>query len=276
MAADHFCLKWNSYQSSLTTAFKSLQQNENFVDVTLTSEGQTLRAHKVILSASSPYFRELLGGISPWQHPVLLLSQVPFQDLTSILDFVYLGQVTVVQENLQSFLKSAELLRIRGLTEEYKNEKESQINSENGALLKTLYEDKQCAKRKQSIVADNTLSDHLLTDKRSKMTVDDYSGEVILKQEPHDNSSTRDEEEIEQYKDGGGGDTLEVVGDTVTNSMKGGTELATVNCLVCRATLSNSNALYYHMNYVHSTGVQPMDFIRKISQNEDIVKQEGD
>ena len=73
-----------------------------------------------------------------------------------------------------------------------------------------------------------------------------------------------------------GGDTLEVVGDTVTNSIKGGTELATVNCLVCRATLSNSNALYYHMNYVHSTGVQPMDFIRKISQNEDIVKQEGD
>ena len=107
-----------------------------------------------------------------------------------------LGQVTVVQENLQSFLKTAELLRIRGLTEEYKNEKESQINSENGALSKTLFEEKQCAKRKQPIVADNSLGDHLLTDKRSKMTVDDHSGEVILKQEPHDNS-TRDEEEIE-------------------------------------------------------------------------------
>ena len=118
--------------------------------------------------------------------------------------FNCLGQVTVVQENLQSFLKTAELLRIRGLTEEYKNEKESQINSENCALLKTLYDDKQCAKRKQPIVADNSLSDHLLTDKRSKMTVDDHSSEVILKQEPHDNSSTRDEEEIEQYKDGGG------------------------------------------------------------------------
>ena len=61
--------------------------------------------------------RDLLRGISLWQHPVLVLRDVPFLDLQSILEFVYLGEVNVEQDRLQSFLKTAELLRIKGLTD---------------------------------------------------------------------------------------------------------------------------------------------------------------
>ena len=41
-----------------------------------------------------------------------------------------------------------------------------------------------------------------------------------------------------------------------------------------RATLSNCNALYYHMNYVHSGAVEPMDIIRKMVTSDTMVKQE--
>ena len=51
-------------QASLTSAFKSLLENEDFVDVTLSAGGQTLRAHKVVLSACSFYFKQLLRGES--------------------------------------------------------------------------------------------------------------------------------------------------------------------------------------------------------------------
>jgi len=115
--ADQFCLKWNNYQLSLTSAFKHLLEEEDFVDVTLSAEGKSLKAHKVVLSACSTYFRDLLRGISNWQHPVLVLRDVPFLDLQSILEFVYLGEVNVEQDRLQSFLKTAELMRIKGLTD---------------------------------------------------------------------------------------------------------------------------------------------------------------
>ena len=62
MTSDQFCLKWNNYQASLTNAFKSLLENEDFVDVTLSAGGKTLRAHKVVLSACSSYFKQLLTG----------------------------------------------------------------------------------------------------------------------------------------------------------------------------------------------------------------------
>jgi len=56
-------------------------------------------------------------GISSWQHPVLLLHDVTFLDLYTILEFIYMGEVTVAKTNLTSFLKTAELLQIKGLAE---------------------------------------------------------------------------------------------------------------------------------------------------------------
>lgn len=56
----HFCLRWNNYQSSITSAFENLRDDEDFVDVTLACEGRSIKAHRVVLSACSPYFRDLL------------------------------------------------------------------------------------------------------------------------------------------------------------------------------------------------------------------------
>merc|ERR1711936_171773 len=126
--ADQFCLKWNNYQLSLTSAFKNILEEEDFVDVTLSAGGNNLKAHKVVLSACSSYFRDLLKGISLWQHPVLVLKDVRFLELQSILEFVYLGEVNVEQDRLESFLKTAELLRIKGLTDGLQSDKAEKPN----------------------------------------------------------------------------------------------------------------------------------------------------
>ena len=55
-----FSLRWNNYQSQLVSAFESLLDQEDFVDVTLGVEGKKLSAHKMLLSACSPFFKELL------------------------------------------------------------------------------------------------------------------------------------------------------------------------------------------------------------------------
>ena len=55
-----FCLRWNDYQTNLTNVFDQLLQTESFVDVTLTTdEGQSVKCHKVVLSACSPYFQKV-------------------------------------------------------------------------------------------------------------------------------------------------------------------------------------------------------------------------
>ena len=116
---DHqrFSLRWNNYQSQLVQAFDSLLDSKDLVDVTLGVEGKKLTAHKMLLSACSPYFRELLRD-NPCQHPIIILRDVSYEDVRCLLRFMYNGEVSVSQDSLNSFLKSAESLKIKGLTEE--------------------------------------------------------------------------------------------------------------------------------------------------------------
>ncbi|XP_035895028.1 broad-complex core protein isoforms 1/2/3/4/5 isoform X3 [Anopheles stephensi] len=117
----HFCLRWNNYQSSITSAFENLRDDEDFVDVTLACDGRSLKAHRVVLSACSTYFRELLKS-TPCKHPVIVLQDVAFTDLHALVEFIYHGEVNVHQRSLSSFLKTAEILRVSGLTQQQAEE----------------------------------------------------------------------------------------------------------------------------------------------------------
>ncbi|XP_059099055.1 broad-complex core protein-like [Tigriopus californicus] len=112
---DNYCLKWNDYEKKYVETFRDLRDDEYFTDVTLATEGYSVKAHRVILSACSNYFHAILKNMSPWQHPVLLLQEVQATDLTSLMDFMYFGQVSVNQDSLQSFLRVAKKLKIKGL-----------------------------------------------------------------------------------------------------------------------------------------------------------------
>lgn len=89
-----------------------------FVDVTLSCEGGTqLRAHKVVLAACSPYFQSVLQH-NPCKHPIIIMPRdVIFTDLRAIIEFVYRGEIDVAQEQINSLLQAAEILKIKGLCE---------------------------------------------------------------------------------------------------------------------------------------------------------------
>ncbi|XP_074028796.1 uncharacterized protein isoform X2 [Leptinotarsa decemlineata] len=112
-----YCLRWNNYQSNMTSVFHQLLQNEAFVDVTLACNNLSLKAHKVVLSACSSYFQKLLLE-NPCKHPTIIMPQdVGYADLKFIIEFVYKGEIDVSQAELQSLLRTADQLKIKGLCE---------------------------------------------------------------------------------------------------------------------------------------------------------------
>ncbi|XP_015177952.1 PREDICTED: broad-complex core protein isoforms 1/2/3/4/5-like isoform X2 [Polistes dominula] len=115
-SSQQFSLRWNNYLRHITCAFGTLRTDEDLVDVTLSCEGKRIRAHKMLLSACSTYFRDLFKE-NPCQHPVIIFRNVKFDDLAALVDFMYRGEVNVVQEQLTSFLTTAELLAVQGLTD---------------------------------------------------------------------------------------------------------------------------------------------------------------
>ncbi|KAK9510089.1 hypothetical protein O3M35_004946 [Rhynocoris fuscipes] len=111
-----YSLRWNDFHSSILSSFRHLRDEEDFVDVTLACDGCSFTAHKVVLSACSPYFRTLLKA-NPCQHPIVILRDVREQDMEALLRFMYNGEVHIGQEQLTDFLKTAQTLQVRGLAD---------------------------------------------------------------------------------------------------------------------------------------------------------------
>ena len=128
-SSEKFCLKWNDFETNISSAFRDLREEKDFFDITLLCEDDNqVMAHKVILSACSPFFRNILRRNSH-QHPLLYLKGVKYKELLAVLNFMYQGEVSVAQEELNIFLTVAEDLRVKGLTQSKQPNTQSNIKS---------------------------------------------------------------------------------------------------------------------------------------------------
>ena len=122
--SEKFNLKWNDFQSTVLQSFKSIRRDKDFLNVTLVTDDEIqIEAHKVILAASSPFLGNILKK-SPHKHPLIYLSGISSINLSLILDYVYFGEVQLLQEQLDDFLLASSKLQISGLTGNEKEEEE--------------------------------------------------------------------------------------------------------------------------------------------------------
>ncbi|XP_012256256.2 protein tramtrack, alpha isoform isoform X2 [Athalia rosae] len=116
MGSNHlYSLSWGEFGSSLATAAQLLRGHGELVDVTLAAGGRSFAAHKIVLCAASPFLLDLLKS-TPCQHPVIMLAGIGADDLESLLEFVYRGEISVEPSQLPSLLQAAHCLNIHGLT----------------------------------------------------------------------------------------------------------------------------------------------------------------
>ena len=120
---EKFSLKWNDFESNASKSFRNLRKEEHFFDVTLVSDDeQIVSAHKLVLSASSQFFKNLLKK-STHSNPLVYLPGVKSVHLNYIIDYIYDGEVQLYQDNLEDFLDVAQKLKIEGLNEGQTEEK---------------------------------------------------------------------------------------------------------------------------------------------------------
>ncbi|XP_074108902.1 uncharacterized protein LOC141533762 [Cotesia typhae] len=116
MFPQQYCLRWKYHHSNLQTMFSQLLERQAYCDVTLACEGQTLRAHKVVLSACSTYFDTILSQYEE-KDPIVIMRDVKFSDIKVLVEFMYKGEINIDHTRLSSLLKTAEDLHIKGLAE---------------------------------------------------------------------------------------------------------------------------------------------------------------
>ena len=164
-------LSLDDFDTCAGNTFKDLLGQTEFADVTLVSDDlQQIKAHKVILSASSSKFKSMLQK-SGKQEPFICLTGVSYSEMKSMVHFMYLGQTEVAQEDLHHFLGIATKFDVKGLAEydqqdEYQAEQEQlhveidsdlsitndlEPNTDNVASLKGLENDFEFKKEKMDL-----------------------------------------------------------------------------------------------------------------------------
>ena len=130
MADKTLNLKQNRFEKLAPRAIRNLYKDEYFTDVTLvTTEGEKIIAHKVILSSSSAFFKNIFIQ-NPHSNPLLYLKDITYDKLLLIIKFIYLGECEVPAVDVNGFIDVRKELQVEGLMEEEPAPEEEQSEYE--------------------------------------------------------------------------------------------------------------------------------------------------
>ncbi|XP_047478272.1 longitudinals lacking protein, isoforms H/M/V-like isoform X5 [Penaeus chinensis] len=107
-------LKWNNHRSTFFYVLSTVRRKESYCDVTLACDGKFYPVHKLVLSTCSDYFEQMFEKTN-CKHPIIVLKDIRHEDLEALLNYMYVGEVNVLQTDLSGLIKAAECLRIKGL-----------------------------------------------------------------------------------------------------------------------------------------------------------------
>nr|XP_053630650.1 longitudinals lacking protein, isoforms H/M/V-like [Cherax quadricarinatus] len=110
------CLKWRDHRSTFFRMLSSVRKKEIYCDATIACDGKFYPVHRLVLSTCSEFF-ERMFEVADNKHLMIVLTDIQHEYLETLLDYMYIGEVNVLQSDLSSFMKAAECLKIRGLAE---------------------------------------------------------------------------------------------------------------------------------------------------------------
>ena len=115
MSGNEYNVSWGKYTETVLNNLQKLVTDNVFADVTLVCEdGQYIQAHKAVLSLNSSFFHNILT-IHKHVHPLVYLDSFNYGELKRLVEYMYLGETNVAQDDLNKFLMHGQKLKLKGM-----------------------------------------------------------------------------------------------------------------------------------------------------------------
>ena len=252
---EKFCLKWNDFHKNISSSFRELQLRNDFSDVTLVCEdGQQIEAHKIVLSACSPFFKGVLLK-NKNLHPMIYMRGLKAKDLAAFVDFIYQGETNLMQEDLDGFLALAEELQLQGLTK----------GPEGYSPTKSAGKPKQETKTKQKMTLPQTQSILMISAKEEYLEGPfEQFNETYLSLNDYESKTSRALVTLEST------DELDGQIATMLTKIEG---VQGWTCSVCEKTFKHKGNVKSHIESNHIEGAShPCNLCGKISRSRDALR----
>ena len=217
--AEMLCLQWDEFKQNTSSAFANFRGDPDLMDVTLACvDGQQMEAHRVILAASSPTFRNFFRR-NKHPHPLIFMTETKSSDLSAILDFLYFGEANVQQTDLESFLAIADRLHLDGLMGATSDKRPHEQNVHQDGLIsgpkpeQNVHQDRVIGpKREQNVDQGLTSSEENLKENESDSNGKSATKSISSDAKNKSDSTFKNVEKVEKRFD--------AKADVLTDSMK--------------------------------------------------------
>ena len=131
MKVEYCTLTNATFENNIRHTFKRLKEEELHFDMSIYCSGQIMQAHKIVVSASSGFFSEVLSHISH-SKPLIVLNHMSPSLITNMLNFICHGEICLSTKENTSFLEAAVELKIVGLSHVHASEDDVLSQTESG------------------------------------------------------------------------------------------------------------------------------------------------
>ena len=241
---EKYLITWNKFQENVTAGFGMLREDQDFLDITLISgDGQSIHAHKVVLASSSPFFLNLLKT-NKHPHPLMYMKGVAVKELLAILDFIYLGQANIFQEDIHDFMAVAEELQVKGLAHNFSSENTNNIDKD-GEQFTEAVEQKRFTNSEIKNISDYVLTESVPVDDKEENTLTTIENTAIQSEGEH-KRPIRIKSKIASYNEM----ELDRTIDSMMERMNG-----FWRCIQCGKTSVHKSQIGSHIESHHLQGV---------------------
>ncbi|XP_076358092.1 kelch-like protein 26 [Tachypleus tridentatus] len=150
-----------SHVGTLLGGLNSLRNKGLLLDITLIADGQSFKAHRVVLASCSDYFRAMFtDAMKESKLSEISLNGVSAEGMKYVLDYVYTSRLALSLANIQDVLSAASHLQLLAVVEACSSYLQKQLDIENCVDVATIaetYSLRQLKKRVYRFMCGNLL-----------------------------------------------------------------------------------------------------------------------
>ena len=253
--SEKFCLKWNDFNSNASKSFSRLRGEDFLQDVTIVGDDNSqVAAHKLVLSACSEYFKNIFKNNSH-SHPLLCLEGVTSKEIKNILDYIYNGEVSIYQEELDRFLAVAQRFKLEGLLEGENEKRKDEQSFEEVNLKSQIFtplkeQGSHIAKPENKRYENYDISNELV------IPTENEAVKFVMSEEEKNNLEATIDQHIERIDVGSW--RCKICGKSAKKSqhVKNHVEAKhleglSLPCNLCGSVFKSRNNLYSHVSHTH-------------------------
>ena len=113
---DHTLLQRQQHAITMLDLMRDMHQNRQLCDVVLAVESKLIPAHRLVLSAFSPYFHAMFTSeLRESKEDTITLQGLNAEAVEAIVHFAYEAKINITEENVQNITNAASVLQIESV-----------------------------------------------------------------------------------------------------------------------------------------------------------------